>query len=229
MARDLFFFKFNTADWLTGNIVFQSLETQGLFINLVALYWQRDCELNIANAKSRYRGAIESLNILIDDGFIQVDENGEISIEFLDEQYMELENTSKRNSINGKKGAQKRWEKDSGAIAGLKGGNGDTIAIDSREEKRRVKKSKEEKKEYWSYHVSDSFKSAFNDYLEMRKSIKSKMTDKAIQLAISKLDKYDEQTAIKMLEQSTMNSWKGLFELKQDASTVAPKRGYNYV
>lgn len=63
----------------------------------------------------------------------------------------------------------------------------------------------------------------------MRKLIKKPMTDKAVSLAMSKLQKLavlpfsetmDNDLAIQILEQSVMNSWQGLFPLKgnrQDA------------
>ena len=63
---------------------------------------------------------------------------------------------------------------------------------------------------------------AFCDYVEMRKEIKAKMTDRAVQLAIKKLNNLsggDNDKAIAILEQSVMNSWKGLFELKEPKKT----------
>lgn len=56
----------------------------------------------------------------------------------------------------------------------------------------------------------------------MRKQIKAPMTDKAIVLAISKLEKLsggDNELAIEILNQSIMNSWKGLFEVKKDTKS----------
>lgn len=60
---------------------------------------------------------------------------------------------------------------------------------------------------------------AFSDFAEMRKKIKAPLTDRATQLALSKLETlapgdYDMQR--KILEQSTMRSWRGLFELKDE-------------
>ena len=64
---------------------------------------------------------------------------------------------------------------------------------------------------------------AFMDYLEMRKAIKKPATEKAIELAISKLkklssgpfdDSMDNNLAIEILNQSTMCNWAGLFPLK---------------
>lgn len=70
----------------------------------------------------------------------------------------------------------------------------------------------------------------FRDYIKMRKTIKAPMSDKAITLAMSKLkklatdpmtDAFDEQMAIDILNQSIMNSWKGLYQVKEEE----PKRG----
>lgn len=66
---------------------------------------------------------------------------------------------------------------------------------------------------------------AFADYVEMRKQIKKPMTDRAVALAIKKLqelsampfsDTIDSEMAIQILNQSIMNSWQGLFPLKED-------------
>ena len=66
---------------------------------------------------------------------------------------------------------------------------------------------------------------AFADYVEMRKQIRKPMTDKAVTLAIKKLqelsaipfsDTIDSEMAIQILNQSIMNSWQGLFPLKED-------------
>ena len=54
----------------------------------------------------------------------------------------------------------------------------------------------------------------------MRTMIKSKMTDNALNLMLNKLDKLsnDDEIKIKILEQSIMNSWKGVFPLKESNS-----------
>ena len=80
------------------------------------------------------------------------------------------------------------------------------------------KKDKKDKK----YYEDDALNQTFVDYVDMRKRIKAPMTDRAIQLAIGKLNKLsngDNDKAIKILEQSIMNSWKGLFELKEEKKT----------
>lgn len=64
----------------------------------------------------------------------------------------------------------------------------------------------------------EALNSAFADYVDTRKKIKSPMTDKAIDLAISKLMKLsdgDNDTAIEILNNSIVNGWKGLYPLKE--------------
>lgn len=77
--------------------------------------------------------------------------------------------------------------------------------------------NKEIYKESWKYFDSPELEEAFNDYVEMRKKLKAPMTEKAIKLAIDKLFKLsngDEHLMVEIINQSVMNSWKGLFELK---------------
>lgn len=70
------------------------------------------------------------------------------------------------------------------------------------------------------YYPNDELlNQSFTDYVEMRKQIKKPMTDKAIQLAMKKLEKLsggDNDKSIQILEQSVLGSWQGLFELKGD-------------
>lgn len=57
----------------------------------------------------------------------------------------------------------------------------------------------------------------FSDFMEMRKKIRKPMTDRAIELMICKLNKYEPDIAIKMLEQSIVNCWQDVFELKDQS------------
>lgn len=78
-------------------------------------------------------------------------------------------------------------------------------------------KKKREKKEITYYPNDEKLDVTFKDYINMRKEIKKPMTKKAIELAMSKLQELsdgDNDIAIQILEQSIMNSWIGLFELK---------------
>lgn len=78
-------------------------------------------------------------------------------------------------------------------------------------------RSKEVKK-YIKYYDDENVNNAFKDYVEFRKKIKPAMTDRAIELAIKKLNDLGKtnEERIAILNQSILNGWKGLFELKQE-------------
>ncbi|MCK5615232.1 hypothetical protein KAR91_75915, partial [Candidatus Pacearchaeota archaeon] len=57
----------------------------------------------------------------------------------------------------------------------------------------------------------------WKDFVDMRNKIKAPLTDKAIELAISKLSKLKDEgnNPTEILNESILNSWKGLFPLKK--------------
>ena len=71
MAKGLPYFKFTPSEWLTGEICFEDLETQGLFINICAWYWQRDGLLKISDIEKRYNKPT-ALNSLLN-GFLIIE------------------------------------------------------------------------------------------------------------------------------------------------------------
>jgi len=106
MAKELPYFKFEPAEYLTKDISFCSFEAQGFFISLCSYYWQRNCKMTKKQAIKRLKNEA-ILDELISEGI--VDLNGEnLTIKFLDNQVKEIENTSKQNSKNAKKGWEKR-------------------------------------------------------------------------------------------------------------------------
>ena len=67
-----------------------------------------------------------------------------------------------------------------------------------------------------TYFDNEELDALFKDFLSMRKKIKAVNSDRAITLLINKLSKYDDKTKIKMIENSIENSWKGIYELKEE-------------
>jgi len=86
MAKDFPYFKFISTEWLTGDIVFEDYELQGIFINVCALYWQRNGNLTIEDLEKRMKTS-RILDLI--NRYISVS-GGLISIKFLDEQLIEL-------------------------------------------------------------------------------------------------------------------------------------------
>lgn len=74
-----------------------------------------------------------------------------------------------------------------------------------------------------NYTQSAPVQEAFKAYRDMRKAIKKPLTAPALRLAFKKLDSLAATDAEKVavLEQSTLNSWQSLYELKQDKITAS--------
>jgi hypothetical protein len=106
MAKELPYFKFEPAEYLTKDISFCSLSAQGLFINICSYYWQRQCKLTKSQLFKRLNH-FDEFDELIDEGIIDLKDNGEdLIIKFLDNQLNEVEIKSKTNSSNGSKGGR---------------------------------------------------------------------------------------------------------------------------
>lgn len=115
MSKRLPYFQFEPAEYLAGDIFFCSYGAQGMFNNICALYWQKDCELKYSQVVKRLKNE-ELIQELISENIIKV-ENDQITINFLNEQFNKATIKHVVNSENGKKGATKRWQKNSEAIA----------------------------------------------------------------------------------------------------------------
>ena len=206
MAKGLPYFKFTPTEWLTGDICCEDFEVQGLFINICALYWQRDGKLSVEDINKRYKKptAFDSLIgrfISVNDGFITID--------FLKEQLEERGHQSVVNSANGKKGGRPKTQ---ATKPTAKRTLSETKAKKSQEEE---EEEKEQEKEL------SLFDSVFDSYIEMRKSIKKPATELAIKLIKKDLNKFapgDEDKQILILEQSIKNNWAGVFELKKETN-----------
>lgn len=74
--------------------------------------------------------------------------------------------------------------------------------------------------------VSKNLRKAVQDYIEYRIKIKSPMTENAVSLLIKKLETLatDDEEKIQILNQSIINGWKGIFELKKDNHQTSNKK-----
>lgn len=65
-----------------------------------------------------------------------------------------------------------------------------------------------------NYTNNEELKKVIYEFIKMRKKIKKPLTDYALELILKKLDKFDNK--IEVLEQSIINSWQGIFEIKKE-------------
>ena len=81
-----------------------------------------------------------------------------------------------------------------------------------------------------AYTNNKELKETIIDFIEMRKSIKKKLTERALKTILNKLDKLAENDfeKIEILENSIVNCWQGVFEIKKEAHNAGAKKNYNY-
>jgi hypothetical protein len=80
------------------------------------------------------------------------------------------------------------------------------------------------KEKAFPHFSSETFKNTYSGFLEMRKKARKYPTEHAEELLLKKLHIYDCATATKMLENSIMNSWTGVFPLRESYGTNQPQK-----
>ena len=78
------------------------------------------------------------------------------------------------------------------------------------------------------FPLDDELNEAFKDFLEVRKKQKTPNTPHAVGLLMNQLTKLsaDREEQLKIIQQSTMRGWKGLFPLKDEKPRAAPGNVY---
>lgn len=69
------------------------------------------------------------------------------------------------------------------------------------------------------YFNNKELNDLFLEFLDLRKKIKCKNTERAIKLLLNELNKYEDNIKIQMLNNSIMNSWKSVYPIKQQKET----------
>lgn len=67
-----------------------------------------------------------------------------------------------------------------------------------------------------TYYENVKLNELFIEFLKLRKKLKAVNTERAINGLINKLEKHDDNIKILMINESIINSWKSVFELKKD-------------
>ena len=209
MSKELPYFKFYTSEWLNGDITLEDLELQGLFINVCAYYWHKDCELSYTQLSKKFKSDL--LDKLVGE-FMQIDENGMVNIDFLNEQFSDFTVRKKKLSDAGKKGAKNKADKL--ILTTLKPPLSHPSTL--REEKRREEEIREDK--IIVDNINFSFKSALLDlgintvliseWLKVRKSKKLTNSKTAFE-AIYKEFKKAQLEPKEIISVCVENSWGG--------------------
>lgn len=73
------------------------------------------------------------------------------------------------------------------------------------------------------YYDDEKLNKTFLEFLQLRKKLKAVNSDRAITLLINQLSNYDDETKLQMIEQSILNSWKSVYEIKKKNMTYADR------
>lgn len=182
MSKELPYFQFEPAQYLSGDILLCSYEAQGVFVHLMSIYWQRDCELTLFKAQRLIDS--KSWDELLDEDIITLEgHNDDIIISFLDRQFEQLTKRKKRLSDAGKKGAEIKKNKAtlkpplSDEQPTLKQPEEIREEEKRKEEIRRKKKKKEETPPYRKFkHLSLSK----NEFTKLRSSYSTEQIDEIL-------------------------------------------------
>lgn len=101
-------FKFSPSDWMMGRIQRCDLDTQALFLRLCCIYWNKQCKLSKDDAI--FEIDQKHFDILVSKKIIFCNDTN-ISISFLDEQFMEINEEKQDKSKSGVIGNLKRWHR----------------------------------------------------------------------------------------------------------------------
>jgi ribosomal protein L12E/L44/L45/RPP1/RPP2 len=110
MAKELPYFKFFPAEWISGEITLEDLQAQGVFINICAYYWFKSGKLTLSEIKRRVKCKQAVFDRLIENNLIKIVDDS-IEISFLRAQLDERGHISERNSRNGSLGGAPKGNK----------------------------------------------------------------------------------------------------------------------
>jgi hypothetical protein len=202
MAKELPYFKFEPSEWDNGNIQMCSRESKGLFIDLCSIYWSRLGELPYALALQKLcngnKDALQELQKQEIFGVI----DGNIVIEFLDEQLTERGETSEKR----RNAANKRWN-DASALQKQSKSNASRVE-ESIGEKKKVEES--------TVPFVGQVLISWNCWEQHRKELKKKLTPSTAKKQIQFLGGRPDNEIIAIIDQSIQAGWTGLFELKNN-------------
>lgn len=162
-------------------------------------------------------------------GMINLDESSFYVTGWDEHQNIEgLEKIREQNRIRQAKRREKQKLLSSNVTGNVTVTDSNAIDKEEREEDKDKNIKKEKKKSEFDLIIENytndlQLRNTIYEFIKMRKAIKAPMTSNALNLMLKKLDKLAPNdihcdVRINILEQSIMNSWKGIFELKEGAN-----------
>lgn len=206
MAKELPYFKFYPGEYLSGDITVCDESTQGVFINVCCYYWMKQGSICLANVKQRFSKCEAQVKTLLEQNILKINSDEKIVIEFLDEQIDEFLEISAKRSESGKIGGK------ANAKQMLKTKKANVSNIDKIREDKIIEYKDKRIEEAWKKWIDYKFSQFKFKY----RNVKSEQT--AVNEFMLLCDN-DFDSAIKIVDQSIANGWKGLFALKSNSKS----------
>lgn len=159
-------------------------------------------------------------------GFLFDENDGLLSLPWMEKKRAEAEDFRTRQAENGRKGGRPKAATAKAEKPSLSSGITQTKAKksprdgDGKEEGYGLKNERAPEVMPFSSH---EFNEAWADFVEMREKIRKPMTTAAKRMTLQKLLAMGETKAIASLHASIMNSWQGVFEPKEGSATAKMK------
>jgi hypothetical protein len=112
MSKELPYFRFTAFEWLNGDISLENYQVKGVFSDVCAYYWFKDCSITKAMLEKRFSNALTEIKTLFESGILKF-KNGDdyLEISFLNEQFDQLSELRKARQNAGSKGGKQKRSK----------------------------------------------------------------------------------------------------------------------
>ena len=149
--KELPFFKFRPDDYIQGEITLCSETAQGVFMHICAWYWSKQCFIDKKTIERRIiknrKEVGDAFQELLEENIIKVDKSGDFYIEFLDEQFDELQENHQKKVDAGRQGGLKSGEKRRSTSSSASAKPKQTSSNKEEEEDKEQEQDKEKEKE----------------------------------------------------------------------------------
>lgn len=208
--QELPYFRFTPQEWQNGDITLESYDIQGLYINVCAYYWIKDCSITKAMLEKKFSNDKAQLKQLFLSKIIKISDDDFIKISFLDNQFDLLSDKRKKRQEAGK-------------IGGLKKSSNARILLKQKRSYKDKDNNKDKDKDKEKIIFDDwglLFEKWFNYKKERKESYKSEMSKKIFENKLIKLSNNNINIATEIIDQSMGNNWAGIFELKVNKTST---------
>lgn len=194
---------FYTSDFLTG-VMDMSMEERGMYITLLCYQHQKG-HIEEKTIRFLLGYAKDNLPEVIMKHF-KIDNEGKYYNERMDiekDKRSKFVETRRKNGSKGGRPSEKK-EKPIGKPSGKPLGKPKNNLMGNDNDNENI------------YYNNTELNNLFIEYLQLRKKLKLVNSERAIKLLLNKLEPYEDNIKIKMLEQSIEHSWKSIYEVKEE-------------